>query len=316
MSGWAYETDLDVQYAHAMAPGANILIVATPVSETEGTVGMPQIMKAENYVIAHHLADVITQSFGATEETFKTPQDLLNLRSAFVAAQQAGVSVLASSGDAGATDSRFDGDYFTRRVSDWPSSDPLVTGVGGLRYFLDKNGNETKPPAVWNDDATIGGPAAGSGGLSSVFSRPSYQDGVQAEVGNRRGIPDISMSAAVNGGAILYIGTDANNGDPGGFDFVGGTSESSPTFSGIVALADQLAGHSLGLLNPAIYQLNAEHAPGLVDVTHGTNTVTFEQSGKEQTVVGWHAKPGYDLASGVGGIDAALFVPELVKAVG
>ena len=72
MVGWAGETTLDVEWSHAMAPGANILLVETPVAETEGTAGFPQIVEAENYVIDHHLGDVISQSFGATEETFPT----------------------------------------------------------------------------------------------------------------------------------------------------------------------------------------------------------------------------------------------------
>ena len=82
MLSWATETTLDVEYAHAMAPDANILLVETPVAETEGVTGLPEIMAAENYVINHHLADVISQSFGATEQTFPSEQSLLDLRSA------------------------------------------------------------------------------------------------------------------------------------------------------------------------------------------------------------------------------------------
>ena len=73
MVGWAGETTLDVEYAHALAPGASILLVETPVSETEGTTGFPQIVTAEEYVIKHNLGEVISQSFSATEETFPTP---------------------------------------------------------------------------------------------------------------------------------------------------------------------------------------------------------------------------------------------------
>ena len=83
MTGWAFETTLDVEYAHAIAPGANILLVETPVSETEGVTGFPEIVKAENYVIDHNLGDVITQSFGATEETFPNKAAIFGLRSAF-----------------------------------------------------------------------------------------------------------------------------------------------------------------------------------------------------------------------------------------
>ena len=70
MFGWAKETSLDVEYAHAMAPGANILLVETPVAETLGAHGFPQIVTAENYVIDHHLGNVITQSFAAPEKGF------------------------------------------------------------------------------------------------------------------------------------------------------------------------------------------------------------------------------------------------------
>jgi hypothetical protein len=80
-----------------------------------------------------------------------------------------------------------------------------------------------------------------------------------------------------------------------------------------VALADQVAGHSLGLINPALYQLAARRAPGIVDVTSGNNTVSFVQGGHEQTVTGFSARPGYDLATGVGTVDARYFVPELAR---
>jgi hypothetical protein len=72
-----------------------------------------------------------------------------------------------------------------------------------------------------------------------------------------------------------------------------------------------VAGHPLGPINPRLYQLLAQHAPGLVDVTTGNNTVTFTQGGKRHTVHGFSAARGYDLASGVGTVYAPLFVPEL-----
>ena len=94
--GWAGETTLDVEYAHAMAPAANILLVETPTSENEGTTGFPQIETAEKYVIDHHLGGVISQSFSATERTFPTAQALLALRGAYIDAANKGVTVLAA----------------------------------------------------------------------------------------------------------------------------------------------------------------------------------------------------------------------------
>ena len=101
MVGWAEETSLDVEYSHAMAPGANILLVETPVAETEGVAGFPQIVAAENYVINHDLGDVISQSFAATEQTFHSAQALLDLRTAYTNALANNVTVLGSTGDRG-----------------------------------------------------------------------------------------------------------------------------------------------------------------------------------------------------------------------
>ena len=105
MGNWGFETSLDVEYSHAMAPGANILLVETPVDETLGVQGFPQMIEAENYVIDHHLGDVISQSFGATEQTFPSHVGRsMSLRSAYFNALLHRVTVLASSGDGGATD--------------------------------------------------------------------------------------------------------------------------------------------------------------------------------------------------------------------
>jgi subtilase family serine protease len=324
MSGWAGETTLDVEWSHSIAPGASILLVETPVAETEGVAGFPQIVEAENYVIDHHLGEVISQSFGATEGTFPNARTLLSLRSAYLNAFFHGVTVLASAGDTGATGySNVAGTLlYTHPAVSWPASDPLVTGVGGTQLSLNAAGQRTAPDRVWNDtynqalnDVFFGNPGpnalAGGGGKSAVFSRPFYQNGVANTVGDARGVPDISMSAACSGLALVY---HSFGGAPAGWYVTCGTSEASPLFAGVVALADQLAGHSLGLINPALYALKAEHAPGLVPVTMGNNTVSFTQNGTLYTVQGYSAGPGYSMAAGVGTINAALFVPELARA--
>jgi subtilase family serine protease len=300
MQNWAFETTLDVEYAHAMAPGANILLAETPVAETEGSTGLPEMMDAVQYIVDHHLAAVISQSYGATENTFANPQkDIPRLDYAFKAAARKGVTVLAASGDAGATDAQLDvATNYPYRVNSWPSSDPLVTSVGGTMLSLDNAGRRLSPDVVWND-----GYGAGGGGVSEVFSRPTYQAGVSKVVGSMRGTPDVSMSAAVNGGAIVYLsypGMDA------GYYIVGGTSEATPLFAGVVALAAEAAGHPLGQINPALYALLGQgytHKTGLVDVTSGNNS--FDH------VHGYRAKAGYDLASGVGTVDGAAFVKAL-----
>jgi subtilase family serine protease len=319
--GWAGETTLDVEWAHAIAPGARMLLVETPVSETEGVHGFPQIVAAEQYVLSRHLGDVISQSFSATEPTFPSQASVSKLRGAYLQAARDGVTVLAASGDSGAADVGLDeSTYYLVPVTSWPDSDPLVTGVGGTQLHFDSRGQPTAP-TVWNDtydtaanefaDGTGGpSPLASGGGLSVLFGRPGYQDGVKNVVGNHRGVPDVSMSAACNGSVDTY---QSFGGAPAGWSPSCGTSEATPLFAGIVALADQMAGHSLGLINPALYRLSAERAPGIVNVTSGNNTVSFSQGGRLHTVRGFSVRTGYDLATGVGTIDAQYFVPELAR---
>jgi subtilase family serine protease len=325
MVGWAGETTLDVEYAHTMAPGAKILVVETPVSETEGVTGFPQIVTAEKYVIDHHLGGVISQSFSATEKTFPSRSALLALRGAYQDAYRKGVTVLAASGDSGAADVGLDqSTYYTYPVTSWPDSDPLVTGVGGTQLHLSANGAHTAPDNVWNDTYSpatnqfiLGdagpNPLAGGGGKSVFFQRPSYQTLVRNVVGTSRGVPDISMSAACNGSVDIY---QSFGGQPAGWYPSCGTSEATPLFAGVVALADQVAGHPLGLINPALYVMSAARLPGIVDVTKGNNTVSFSQGGHADTVPGYSARPGYDMASGVGTVNAAQFVPELAAFAG
>ena len=320
MVGWAGETTLDVEYAHTVAPDANILLVETPVSETEGLTGFPQIIAAENYVIDHNLGDVISQSFSATEETFPSRAALESLRGAYENADAHHVTVLTASGDSGAADLGLDqSTYYTHPVTSWPDSDPLVTGVGGTQLHLNASGQHTAPDNVWNDTYSHAtqehifgdagpNPLAGGGGKSIFFGRPPYQDGVAGAVGNSRGVPDISMSAACDGAVDEY---QSFGGQTPGWYPICGTSEATPLFSGIVALADQVAHHRLGLINPYLYALSAARAKGIVDVTQGNTTVSFTQNNHLYTVRGSRAAPGYDLASGVGTVDAASFVPEL-----
>jgi subtilase family serine protease len=318
--GWAGETSLDVEYAHAMAPAAKILLVETPTSENEGTTGFPQIVKAEEFVINHHLGGVISQSFSTTEETFPSKQSLLALRGAYLDAFSKHVTVLAASGDSGAADVRSNGStYYLTPVTSWPDSDPLVTGVGGTQLHLSATGQHTAPDQVWNDTLSTAtnefifgnrgpSPLAGGGGKSVIFSRPVYQNVVQQAVGTSRGVPDIAMSGACNGAVNVY---QSFKGSKPGWYQVCGTSEATPLFAGVVALADQVAGHWLGLINSRLYQLLAQHALGLVDIVTGNNTVSFTQGGSRHTVTGFTAGHGYDLASGVGTVNAPLFVHEL-----
>jgi subtilase family serine protease len=321
MAGWASETTLDVEYAHTIAPGAKILLVETPGGSGTGNISMTQVITAEKYVIAHRLGTVISQSFVATEQSIGRA-GIQALRGAYTDAYRHHVTVLSGAGDSGAAGYKANGSsFYSYPVTGWPASDPLVTAVGGTRLNLDSSGNRNSADTVWNDtysktaNQLINGnngpnPLAGGGGTSVVFSRPAYQNTVSGVVGSHRGVPDISMSAACSGAVNIY---QSFAGQTAGWYALCGTSEATPLFAGIVALADQQAGHALGLINPALYKLAAEHAPGIVSVTSGNNTVSFRQGGRTHAVAGFSARSGYNLAAGLGTVNAAYLVPELAR---
>ncbi len=294
----ALETSLDVEWAHAIAPAAGIVLVETPTAEIEGTSGFPQIVQAEQYVIRRHLGGVVSMSLGATEETFPAKSALLGLRSAFQLAAEPGyrITMVAATGDQGASGyTPSTKTIYPYRAVDWPASDPLVTAVGGTQLNLSAGGTRRAADVAWDDSG---------GGLSSVFAKPAYQDRVLA--GQARGIPDISMNASCSSAAALYF--SFYNGPrwaPGC-----GTSLAAPMFAAIVALADQVAGHPLGLINPALYRMAAAHDRGIVGIVSGDNSFSLGRI----TVPGYRATRGYNLVTGLGTVDARYFVPELAAA--
>jgi subtilase family serine protease len=104
--GWAFETTLDVEWAHALSPGANIVLLTSPVSETEGVQGLPQFLFLENYALAHNLGKIISQSWGTTENTLfdsAGQKVITNFENFYRAAAQRSVTVLASAGDSGSS---------------------------------------------------------------------------------------------------------------------------------------------------------------------------------------------------------------------
>jgi subtilase family serine protease len=318
MTAWAGETTLDVEWAHAIAPGANIVLVETPNDTSDY-----DFARAEEYVISHHLASIISQSWSGTEhgDSLKDP-GVQALDAAYVEAERHHVTVLDAAGDNGATNpsANIGSPLLTFPNTNYPASDPLVTAVGGTELYLDANGDRTSPDTVWNDTwnkavnqaAGVGTPSAtaGGGGKSAWFARPSYQNSVRQTVGAKRGVPDVSMNAATSSPVLVY---QSYGGEQAGWYPVAGTSEATPLMAGIVALADQVAGHSLGFINPALYELAADHAQGIVLVKSGNNTVTFEQRGHRYTVHGFAARDGYSRAAGVGTIDGQYFIPELAR---
>lgn len=315
-NAWALETSLDVEWAHAIAPLANIINVTTNPAETQGVQGFPAMMDAEQFVVDNNQATVITQSFGATEEGFGSTQALMNLRHAFISAAAHGVTVLASSGDGGTANSKKTPVPNPSTVPfptvNWPASDPLVTAVGGT--YLCTNPvtgvgvDSADPPA--NCQANPGVREVGwtnsGGGFSHVFDAPAYQGSLPAGstpiIGAMRGVPDVAFQASSRTGPLVY---DTAPG-AGGWFIVGGTSCSSPEFSGLVAIADQIAGHGLGQINPTLYKLatGPNYGTDFYDVTTGENKT-------DPTIPGYPATAGWDPVTGLGTPDAATLVPAL-----
>src|SRR5262252_5268035 len=223
---WALETSLDVEWAHTIAPQANILLMTTNPAETLGVQGFPAMMDAEQFIVDNHEATVISQSFAAAEESFNSTQSLLNLRHAYISAASNGVTVLGSSGDGGTANTLRQPVKNPTLIPfpsvEWPASDPLVTGVGGT--YLCTNANTgtsldfTSPPAnCQNQTQREVGWVDSGGGFSHVFSRPSYQgtlpSGSTPIDATTRGVPDIAYQASSRTGVLVY---DTAPGDAAG----------------------------------------------------------------------------------------------------
>ncbi len=328
---WALEVSLDVEWAHSVAPMANILLVTTPVAETQGVQGIAQMMNAEQFVIDNHLATVISQSFGTTEENLNgnvEPQ-----RHAFESAPAAGVTVLASSGDGGITNASKTPTKNTTTYPFptviWPASDPLVTAVGGTYLCTNPvtggmTADHNFPPSTCSGSAPreIGWVDSG-GGFSHLFSRPSYQDtlptGSTAIPVGQRGVPDVGLQASSKTGVLIYSsepgigssGTCPAGSSCDGWFVIGGTSASAPQWAGIVAIADQVNGGGLGLINPALYAIGANasrYANDFFDVTVGNNPGPAGGPGGFNSHIGW------DPVTGLGTPNAFNLVPDLVAA--
>ena len=294
---WAGEISLDVQWSHAIAPGATIdLVVAYSDADAD-------IQTAQHYVVTNNLGDVLSQSFGEGEKCMD-PTIQAEQHQDFVTADKENMTVFASAGDEGASqpDCNGDGNFFLSAST--PASDPLVTGVGGTHLNANFNNGAYHSETVWNNSGQSPDFGAGGGGFSTIYAKPSYQDNANTS-SSFRGVPDVTYNGDVYGG-VLGVCSECNGGVPTFFIF-GGTSAGSPQWAAITALADQAAGHRLGFLNPALYAIaNGNHYRQVFnDVTTGNNS--WDISG----VTGYSAGPGWDPASGLGSPDAKSLIKYL-----
>jgi subtilase family serine protease len=328
--GWAEETSLDVQWAHAIAPDAHIVLVAANPAETEGVQGFPGIFLGEQMAINRFHGAVMSQSFAVTEQSFHSAANVqvAMFDNIYKQAKANHVTVLGSSGDSGTANVDKQGRVFPFPTVNWPSSDPLITSAGGtwLQYgwtwnpssptdlsFLTTPGSRTE--AVWNEPFL---PAATGGGRSVLFTTPNFQSGIsQSLLQGARGLPDLSWNAAVDGGVLVYTSF------PGvrvGWHIIGGTSASCPQLAGLIALTNQLADAAhkshVGYLNPLLYSLSSIDFNDIVPQTFGPGPVTVgDNSNFGSGIAGMATTTGFDLTTGFGSPKAHNFVHDLANAL-
>ena len=305
--GWAGETNLDVQWAHVVAPGARIVLVQATTNDDA------DILAATQWAVNNRVGDVISQSFGEDERCV-LPSIARAEHEMFEKATERGITLIASAGDQGSAQPTCDGSSYSLAASS-PAADPLVTAIGGTSLDADLTTGSYRSETVWNETDLFG--AAGGGGYSVLERKPSYQRGVVA--GRHRALPDVSYDGGINNGVLTYFGDDAAGGGPGsgGFYIVGGTSAGSPQWAGLTALAAQIAHRRLGLINPTLYALGRSRLASLVfhDVTMGNNGYAFDnRSGTHVTIPGYPATRGWDPATGWGTPIASFLVPVLAAA--
>lgn len=284
------ETTADVEFVHAMAPDAHILLVL---------MGSASLFTGFSYVIDNNLADVATVSpswawYGQANEATITAEN-----SEFAKSVGQNITLIAASNDWGSNNSvpwgSFSGAFWTSYLPySWlmPQYSPYFTAVGGTALTL--NNGRYGGEAGWNQSG---------GGPSSIFEEPSWQTGSGVPQNGYRDIPDLSLDASCSTAYSVFW-----NGSPGDFC---GTSGAAPTFAGIVADIIQATGHRVGFLNPTLYALASSTPSAFHDVTAGCSLV------KTGSVVGtgYCASRGWDYVTGLGSPDSVALLDGIAHAL-
>jgi subtilase family serine protease len=312
--GWAYETTLDVEWAHSIAPGATIDLVVAPTD-----VGRP-LDQAQAYAVRNHLGSVMSLSFGTPEASISGLSaniQLIGSDITYAIAAAQGMTVVAGGGDWGATNGAIlssNGFYPTPNAV-YPASDPLVTAVGGTNLIADPNTGAYQSEDVWNDSIAaqcppfsngcdLGVAGATGGAPSDLFIAPPYQ----AEVSHQRTRTTNDVTYNAGPYTAVYI-IDTFDVPPGYFEYglFGGTSAGTPQWAAIAALANQALGRgrTVGFMNPKLYAIasnRSEYTSDFHDITFGSNSWGGP---------GFSAGPGYDIPSGLGSPNVANLVRDL-----
>jgi len=281
---WATETTLDVTWSHAMAPGANIVLLTCPSN------GFTKLLYLVEYAEERNLGSIFSQSWAGTENTFFNPYGsrlLQTFDQAYKQAAAQNITVFAASGDTGVANPNNQGNNYPFPTVNFPASDPYVTTIGGTDLHSDTQGNYQSETA-WNNKY-----GATGGGVSQHFKEPQWQQSLNSNdqhiLNGYRGLPDIAYNANP-GDSILYY--SSFGGQPVGWATIGGTSEGPPQWSGIIADADQYAGEPLGFLNPTLYQLGSNDQNNVYhDITSGNNS--FDKITGYTCTAGWDPVTGW-----------------------
>jgi subtilase family serine protease len=295
LTGWTFEIALDIQAAHAIAPGAKIAVVASSGQDNEDLIASLQ------YIISHKLAHTVSNSWESDDEIIAGSDEENAFNSILKQGAAAGISFQFSSGDSG--DLGLGSPVGAVAV---PSNSPYATAVGGTSILNDPYGSD-QIVAGWGtvinilDDVFIADPpspgfvAGAGGGESEFFAKPSWQ---KALPGTGRQVPDVSALADPYTGFPIVVTFQGEQLAIPGF---GGTSLASPIFTAIWAIADQYNGHPLGFAAPAIAalkqgeitdvvgtsSLNSSNPMGSITDTNGTTSYSdldlFDGAAKGQT---------------------------------
>jgi kumamolisin len=277
-SGPDGEVELDIEVAGSIAPGAQIAVYFAPNTD-QGFI--------DAITTAVHDAtlkpSIISVSWGGPEDSW-TAQARDALNSACQDAATMGVTVLAASGDNGASDGSANGAL----TVDFPAASPYVVGCGGTKLTI--SGTSISGEQAWNELSTNEG--ATGGGISEVFALPSYQQAANVPKAPNgfvgRGVPDVAGDAdPVTGYNVVVDGQAA---------VIGGTSAVAPLWAGLLALINQSLGTNVGYINPLLYTANVE--PTFRDITSGSNG-------------GYSAGPGWDACTGLGSPNGAALLKAL-----
>ena len=355
--GDGIEATLDTEWSGAVAPGANISVVVSGSTLVTDGVDL-----SAAFIVENNLADVMSMSFGQCERLLGGAENAF-WNGLFQQAAAQGISVFVASGDngnAGCDDPNPGPSPATGGAAvSGLASTQFNTAVGGTEFNETVNGGSVStfwnttnsktdfssvtgyiPEMAWNESCSPGQANtdcaghtffelfAGSGGVSTLYSKPSWQTGIGGPPDTQRDLPDISLAAAGGHDGILICfetgdptfdlncssSTDTN-GNPvlTNAGVVGGTSASSPSFAGIMAIVDQKVGGRQGLANYVLYPLwKAEsfascNSSSRTDPTKGSTCVFNDITAGDTNVPGqpgFSGAPGFDLATGLGSVDA------------